>query len=64
LESPAGVLVKKVSIMPVTESFTSLRSDGNRLPICASTAEARTQMQTMQNKKNFFFIDQLMHPHY
>lgn len=54
-----GVLVKNVSITPVTGSFTSFRSEGNRLPICACNETAgRNNAKEDANKKFFIFIQQ------
>jgi hypothetical protein len=57
---PAGVLVKNVSIVLVTGSLISFRSDGNLLPICAVSDNAGKNETNKEdtNNKIFIFIQQ------
>jgi O-glycosyl hydrolase len=58
LESPAGLLVRNVSSVPVTGSLTIFFSEGNRVPIWleADTENRKIEHRISEPEKYFFII--------
>ncbi len=51
-----GVLVRNVSIVPVTGSFTTLRSDGNLLPIYEYAGDTNMMEHAASINSEWVFI--------